>query len=209
MAISVKQKAKVAAWAVVAVAVATSPITVSAAGQAATSNTSLSATVTDVISMTSGPSVTLSITPTSGGNVSSASNAVTVTTNNTAGYTLDVKKTEAATTLVSGANTLTSRASTTTAAALANGEWGWAVPSTTTGTAPTGLDTTYTAEVSAGSSATKWVGVNGSAGAGVIVKQTSSTASADPVTVWFAAKANSSTPSGAYTGGVTYTATTR
>lgn len=206
MAIPVKQKAKIAAWAVVAAAVATAPITVSAASQ--TSNTTITTDVQAVISISSGANVGLNLLPDATGVISSASNTVTVSTNVPAGYTLAIKDSDATTTLASGGNSFATNASPTTADALANGEWGWAVPSATTGVGVTGFDASYAALTSSSVLTSTWAGVNANAGANVTVKTRSGTATGDTTDVWFAARANTSQPSGQYTGAVTYTATT-
>lgn len=206
MAISVKQKAKIAAWAAVVATVAAAPISVAAVSQSSTTN--ISADVQPVISISSGPTVSLSLTPTGGGVISSTSNAVTVSTNKANGYTLAIKDSDATTTLADGANNFTTNGSPTAADALANGEWGWAVPSATTGVGVTGLDASYSALNSSTTVTSTWAGVNATAGANVNIKTTSTTASSDVTTVWFAARAAVTQPTGTYTGAVTYTATT-
>ena len=206
MAISVKQTAKLAAWAVVATVVATAPISVSAISQ--TSSSTITTDVQPVITISSGPSVGLSLTPDGTGVVSSASNVVTVSTNNSTGYALAIKDSDATTTLASGGNSFTTNTSPTAADALANGEWGWAVPSATTGVGVTGFDASYGALNSSTTLTSTWAGVNATGGANVNIKTTSGVASGDTTTVWFAARANTSQPTGSYTGAVTYTATT-
>lgn len=206
MAFTVKQKAKVAAWAVVAVGVATSPITVSAASQ--NSNTTINATVNEVISMSTSGTVSLTLNPAGSGVVSSASDTVSVTTNKANGYNLSVADNDATTTLVSGANTLTASSGTKTApVALTNGTWGFAVASGTTGIGTNGFDASYSAESSSTSSTSKWAGMPAT-GSPMMIKTTATTASADTTTVWFAAKVATSQPTGTYTDTVTYTATT-
>ncbi|MDQ5932604.1 MAG: hypothetical protein QG649_689 [Patescibacteria group bacterium] len=206
MAISVKQRAKVAAWVLVAAAVATSPITVSAATDS--KSTTITTTVQPTISLTSGANVGLTILPDATGVISTVSNAITVSTNNSAGYTLGIKDSDATTTLADGGNSFATATSPTTAGALANGEWGWAVPSATTGVGVTGFDASYSVLNSSTTTTSKWAGVNASSGSNVNVKTTGTTATNDPTTVWFAARANTSQPTGNYTGAVTFTATT-
>ncbi len=206
MTISVKQKAKVAAWALVAVAVATAPAAASAVANPA--STTINATVNSVISITSGPTVAISLTPTAGGVVSSASDTVTVNSNNTTGYTLSLKDADTSANLVSGSNNITPFASTTTPGALTTGTWGWAVASGTPGVGVAGFDASYTAEPSNPTSTTKWAGVPISSGAASTIKSTSAVATNDATTVWYAAKVNASQPNGIYSDIVTYTATT-
>lgn len=202
MTITVKQKAKIAAWALVAAAVATAPLSVSAASS--TSTTTITTDVQPVISISSGANVGLNITPDATGVLSSGTNTVTVSTNVTNGYTLALKDSDASTTLSSGGGTFTTNASATTADALANGEWGWAVPSGTTGVGVTGFDASYAAPTLTST----FAGVNATGGSNVTIKTRSGTATNDTTTVYFAARANTSQPSGQYTGAVTYTATT-
>ncbi len=183
-----------------AVAVAITPVVASAASQ--TSNTTINATVNEVISMTTSGTVALTLTPTSGGVVSSASDTVTVSTNRTTGYTLTLKNADTNTSLVSGGNNITAHSGTpATPTVLTNGTWGFAIAG-----AP--FDASYSAENSNGSSASKWAGVPSSSGTAATLKTTSATATNDTTTVWYAVKADSSQPNGIYSDTVTYTATT-
>jgi hypothetical protein len=206
MALSVKQKAKIAAWVLVAAAVASAPVTVSAVSQ--TANTTINATVNSVISLTTASPVAFSLTPTAGGVLSNSSDTVTVNTNNTLGYQLTVADNDATTTLASGANTFTASAGTkTTPVALVNGTWGFAVATGTTGIGTNGFDASYASETNNASSTSKWAGVPAS-GSPMLLKNTATVATNDTLTVWYAAKATSSQPNGTYTDTVTYTATT-
>lgn len=181
-------------------AVALSPLVAAAATSSA--NTTINATVNAVISITTSSTVTLNLTPTAGGVVTSSSDTVTVNTNRTAGYTLTLEDADATTTLVSGSDTFTAHTGTFAApTALSNGTWGYAVASAG------GFDASYSTETNNASSTSKWAGVPAS-GSGVTLKTTGSTATNDTTTVWWAAKANSSQPNGTYTDTVTYTATT-
>jgi hypothetical protein len=183
-----------------ALAVVVTPVVASAATQ--TANTTINATINEVISISTSTTVTLNLTPTAGGVVSSSSDTVTVSTNKTNGYNLTLADADATTSLVSGGNTITAHSGTFAApTALTNGKWGYAVA------AAGGFDATYTTETNAGSSATLWAGVPAT-GSAQTLKTTSSTASGDTTTVWYAAKANSSQPNGVYSDTVTYTATT-
>lgn len=183
-----------------ALAVTATPVAASAATQ--TSNTTINATVNEVISISTSGTVTLNLTPTSGGVVSSASDTVTVSTNRTNGYTLSLKNADTTTSLVSGGNTITAHTGTPgTPSALTNGTWGFAVAG-----AP--FDGSYSAETNNGSSTTTWAGVPSSSGTAATLKTTGATATNDTTTVWYAVKANSSQPNGTYTDTVTYTATT-
>lgn len=191
---------------VASLVVAASPIVASAASN--TANTTINATIADVISISSGPSVSLSLTPTAGGVVSSASDTVTVSTNKTNGYNLSVADSDATTTLASGGNSFAAHSGTKTApTALANNTWGFAVATGTTGIGTNGFDASYSAETNNVSSTSKWAGMPAS-GSGMMIKTTAAPATNDTTTVWYAAKATSSQPNGVYTDTVTYTATT-
>lgn len=206
MTTSVKHKAKIAAWAVVAIAIATAPVTASAASQ--TANTTINATVNAVISMTTSSPVSLNLTPSGSGVVSSASDTVTVSTNNSLGYNLTVADNDATTNLVSGADNFTATTGTKTAPiALTNGTWGFAVATGTTGIGTNGFDTTYSVESNNTTSTSKWAGMPAS-GSPMLLKSTSAVASNDTTTVWYAAKAAVTQPTGTYSDTVTYTATT-
>ena len=185
---------------IAALGVAVMPVAASAATQ--TANTTINATVNPVISVTTPATVTLNLTPTSGGVVSSASDTVTVNTNNTTGYVLTLKDSDTTTSLTSGSNTIAAHTGTPAApTALANNTWGFAIAG-----AP--FDATYSAETNNGSSTSKWAGVPASSGTAATLKTTATTATNDTTTVWYAVKANSSQPNGTYTDTVVYTATT-
>lgn len=187
-------------------AVVLTPVVSSAATQSA--NTTINATVNEVISISTSSTVTLSLTPTAGGVVTSGSDTVTVSTNRTTGYNLAVNDSDATTTLASGGNSLSAHSGTkTTPTALGNNTWGVAVASGTTGIGTNGFDASYSTETNNGSSTSKWAGMPAS-GSPMMLKTTSATASGDTTTIWYAAKATASQPNGTYTGTVTYTATT-
>lgn len=187
--------------AVVAVAaIALSPLVASAATNSA--NTTVRANIGSTISITSSGTVTMNITPVSGGSQSSVSDTVTVSTNNATGYTLTLADSDATTTLANGSDTLAAHAGTMAApTALANNTWGFAVGGAG------GFDASYTALTDASTSTTKWAGVPAT-GSPVTLKTTSATAASDVTTVWYSAKADTTKPNGAYEDTVTYTATT-
>lgn len=194
-------KAKRILLTVAAMAIATTPVLASAA--TGTANTTINATINDVISISAVGTVTLNLTPTSGGVVSSGSDTITVSTNKTNGYNLTVKDADASTALTSGGNTIAAHTGTTgSPTALGNNSWGFAVAGLGT------FDASYTAETNNGSSTSKWAGMPASSGTAATLKTTATTASNDTTTVWYAVKATSSQPNGAYTNTVTYTATT-
>jgi hypothetical protein len=177
------------------------PLVASAATSSA--NTTVNANIGSSISVATSGSVTINLTPTAGGVVTSANDTVSVSTNNGLGYTLSLADSDATTTLVSGANSIAAHAGTqTTPTALATNTWGYRVVGTGgfTGTA-------YSAETNNTTSASTWAGVPAS-GAGNTLKTTASTAAADTTTVWYGVKVDSSKPNGTYTDQVTYTAVT-
>lgn len=180
-------------------AVATTPVMASAV----TEDTIINATVGSTISMTTSGTVTLNITPDANGQSSSASDSVSVSTNNSAGYTLTLADSDATTTLANGGNTLTAHAGTQgTPTTLANNTWGYRVDSVGGfGVGPT------SSETNVDTLALTWAGVPAS-GSPVTLKTTAATASNDATTVWYGAKADTTKPNGTYTGTVLYTATT-
>lgn len=168
-----------------------------------TAGTTITATIAATISMTTSTNVAIALTPTTGGVVSSASDAVSVSTNNTAGYNLTVSSSDASTNLTSGANTIGAHAGTQAApTALAVNKWGYRVVNVGGFGA-----TAYTAETNNGSSSSTWAGMP-AAGAANTLKSTATTAANDITTVWYGVKVTTAQPAGAYTETVTYTATT-
>lgn len=199
MSVSKRQRALSATMAVSVVGLAFSPVIASAA----TANTVINATLGSTISVTTTTPVTINLTPTAGGVVSSSSDTVSVSTNNTAGYTLTLADNDATTTLVSGANTIAAHSGTQASpTVLTNNTWGYRVD----GVGGFGAGPT-SAETDNGSSSTIWAGVPAT-GSPNTLKTTSSTASNDTTTVWYGVKVTSSQPNGTYTDTVTYTATT-
>jgi hypothetical protein len=202
MTIRVKQNAKVAAWALVAAAVATAPISVSAAND--TESSTVTANIAPVISMTTSGTVTIGITPTGVGSASSSSDTVTVNSNNSTGYNLTLSNNDTTLTLAGpNSNTIAAHGGTfASPSTLGNNSWGYRVDGVGTfGAGPTSGETNQ-----ANLSGT-WAGVPSSASAQQL-KNTSSTAANDVTTVWYGVKADTTKPSGAYTDSVTYTATT-
>ncbi|MEO7905193.1 MAG: hypothetical protein ABIR91_05380 [Candidatus Saccharimonadales bacterium] len=175
-----------------------------AGGVADTKTSTITATIGSSIGLTTSGAVPISLTPTAGGVVSSASDAVSVSTNNSAGYTLTLSNADAVTNLISSGNTIAAHAGTfTTPTALASNTWGYRVVGAGGFTA-----TAYSAESNAVSSTSTWAGVPALASPQEL-KSTSTTASNDVTTVWYGVKANTSLASGAYSDTVTYTATTK
>lgn len=183
------------------VGVILSPVYVGAV--TSTANTIVNATIASVISISTATPVAIALTPTAGGVVSSASDTVSVSTNNAAGYTLTLADTDTNTDLVNGANTITAHAGTQASpTALANNTWGYRIVSV--GGFGAGA---YSAETDNASSTSTWAGVPSSAAPNTI-KTTATTATADTTTVWYGVRATTAKPNGVYTDTVTYTATT-
>jgi hypothetical protein len=174
------------------------------AGYAATTSqsTTINASIASVISMTTSGTVSISITPVSGGSQTSASDTVTVNSNNSAGYVLTLANADTTLTLANGGNTIAAHAGTQgTPTALANNSWGYAVGGLGT------FDASYSTITNATSSSTKWAGVPSSSSPNTL-KTTAAVATNDTTTVWYSVKADTSKPNGTYTDTVTYTATT-
>ena len=185
--------------ALVASVVAT-PLTAFAANDS--KNTTINGIIGSVISMTTLSTVTLNVTPVSGGSQTSASDTVAVSTNNATGYNLTLADSDATTSLVKGGDTIAAHAGTQAVpTVLANNTWGYAVGGVG------GFDATYAVLSNVTSSTTKWAGMPAT-GAANLLKTTAATASADPTTVWYAVKADTTKPNGTYADTVTYTAST-
>ena len=175
------------------------PLAVSAATD--TRNTTINANIGSTITVSAVATLAINLTPGGSPVVSSASDNVVVSTNNSTGYTLTLQDSDAVTGLSSGANTIAAHTGTKAVpTALANNTWGYAVPGGA-------FDATYTAELNSTTSATKWAGVPAN-GAPAILKTTATTASSDGTAVWYGVKVDSTKPTGTYTDTVTYTATT-
>lgn len=176
---------------------------VAAGAVADTKSTTINATIGSTISMTTSSTVAIGITPTAGGAASSASDTVTVSTNNSTGYNLTLANTDAISSLTSGANTITAHTGTfASPSTLANNSWGYRVDNAGTfGVGPT------TAQTNQANLAGMWAGVPGT-GSPQQLKTTGTTATNDVTTVWYGVKTDTSKPSGVYSDSVTYTATT-
>lgn len=174
------------------------------------STTLVRASIGSTISVTSSPTVTMSITPVSGGTQASTTDTVTVNTNNGSGYTLNLADSDATLTLTQNPGVATLAANPTAPftapVVLANNAWGYAVGSGTTGSiVSTQFDTTAT--YTGTPNAAKYAAITAS-GSGVDIKKTTATATNDTLTIYYSAKADTSKPSGNYEDNVVYTATT-
>jgi hypothetical protein len=172
--------------------------------EALTQTTTISSTLGSVINVfsTSG-TVSLAATPTGAGVQTTASDTVTVSTNDSSGYTLTLNETTGSSALVSGGNTIPAITGSTFASpvALTANTWGYRVDGAGGfGAGPTsGLS-------SAAIGTVKYAPVPATASPQTL-KTTATTASNDVTTVWYSVAVNTSTPTGTYTNGVTYTAT--
>lgn len=177
------------------------PLTAYAA--TASQNTTINATIASVISLTTSGTVAIGVTPVAGGAQTSASDTVSVSTNNAAGYDLTLADSDATTTLVNGANTITAHTGTQAVpTALANNSWGYHVD--TIG----GFGSGGAVETNVTTSTIKYAGVPAT-GSPNNIKSTATVASGDVTTVWYGVKADTSKPNGVYSDTVTYTATTK
>jgi len=170
---------------------------------AATTSTTINSAISSVISVfTSNGTVAANVTPTGGGAQTIASDTLTVSTNDTLGYTLQIADTDATTTLVSGGNTIPASAgSQASPIAQAVNTWGYRVD----GVGGFGAGPT-SGQNSAAIGSVTFAGMPASSSPNTI-KTTSTTASNDTTTVWYGVAENTSQPTGTYSDSVTYTAT--
>ncbi len=98
---------------------------------ALTASTTISSVISPVISLfTTSGTVNANVTPTGAGAQTISSDTATVSTNDSAGYTLTLADTDATTTLVSGSDTIpASSGSQTTPVVMTANTWGYAVQS--------------------------------------------------------------------------------
>jgi hypothetical protein len=175
-----------------------------AAGSALAATTSISSQISPVISLfTTSGTVNINVLPTSSGAQTIASDTITVSTNDSGGYALQLAETTGTSTLTSGSNTIpASSGSQTTPVVMAVNTWGYRVDSVGGfGSGPT------SAVSNAAIGALKFAAVPPTASPNTL-KSTSGTATNDTTLVWYGVAANTSQPSGTYTNSVTYTATT-
>lgn len=170
---------------------------------AATASTTISSAISSVISVfTSNGTVTANVTPTGSGAQTIASDTITVSTNDSLGYTLQLADADATTTMTSGSDTLAASTGTqTTPVAQSANTWGYRVD----GVGGFGAGPT-TGQSSGVIGALKFAGIPAS-GTPNTLKTTATTASNDTTTVWYGVAANTSQPTGTYSDTVTYTCT--
>lgn len=185
---------------IVAAAFLLVPIGVSAE----TDDTVINATIDSTISISTSGSVAISVMPVTGGAQSSASDTVTVSTNDIDGYTLTLEDADDDTNLINAdSDEIAAHTATEDApSALANNSWGYAVVDAPNGS----FDGSYSSFSNQTGHASKWAGVPADGSANVL-KSTNDTAAGDVTTVWYSVKADPSNPNGVYTDTVVYTAT--
>ncbi|MCL2037652.1 hypothetical protein FWG95_01450 [Candidatus Saccharibacteria bacterium] len=169
------------------------------------SNTVINANIGSTISVTSGATVTLNVAPTAGGSITTASDTVTVTTNDSNGYTLALSTSTASTALAGtpGGSIPASSGTQGAPISLAANTWGYRVD----GQGGFGAGPT-TAVNNAASESHSWAGVPASGSADTINTTTGAT-SGEATTVWYGLNATTASAGGTYTNTVVYTATTR
>lgn len=174
------------------------------AAGAATTSTTINSAISSVISVfTSNGTVTANVTPTGAGAQTIASDTLTVSTNNTAGYTLQIADSDATTTLASGSDTIPASSGTQgTPVAQSANTWGYRVD----GLGGFGAGPTSGQSSAAISGTIKFAGMPANSSPNTI-KTTATTASNDTTTVWYGVAANTSQPTGTYSDTITYTAT--
>lgn len=187
-----------------AVAMLAGVVAVPTAAGAATTSTTINSAISSVISVfTSNGTVTANVTPTGAGAQTIASDTLTVSTNNTLGYTLQIADSDATTTMVSGSNTIAASSGTQASpVAQSVNTWGYRVD----GVGGFGAGPTSGQNSAAISGTIKFAGMPANSSPNTI-KTTSSTASNDTTTVWYGVAADTSQPTGTYSDTITYTAT--
>jgi hypothetical protein len=188
----------------VAVAMLVGVIGLPTAAGAATTSTTINSAISSVISVfTSNGTVTANVTPTGAGAQTIASDTLTVSTNDSLGYTLQIADTDATTTLTSGANTIAASPGTQAVPlAQAANAWGYRVDSV----GGFGAGPTSGQNSAAISGTIKFAGMPANSSPNTL-KATATTASNDTTTVWYGVTANTTQPTGTYSDSVTYTAT--
>lgn len=186
-----------------AVAMLAGVVAIPTAAGAATTSTTINSAIGSVISVfTSNGTVTANVTPTGAGAQTIASDTLTVSTNNTLGYTLQIADSDATTTLVSGSDSIAASSGTQASpVAQSANTWGYRVD----GLGGFGAGPT-SGQNSAAISSLTFAGMPANSSPNTI-KSTSTTASNDTTTVWYGVTADTSQPTGTYSDTITYTAT--
>lgn len=157
------------------------------------------------ITLSGGGAVNLDITPTQTGTCSIASDVVSVLTDSTSGYTVQLASSTTNTNLVNGTSAIAASYGTAASPAiLSPNAWGWRIDGYSSfGSGPTSAQSNITAPISS------FAGVPASNVAPATIQASASAASpAVNTTVWYGLCADTSALNGTYTTQVTYTATT-
>lgn len=157
------------------------------------------------ITLSSSGAVALDVTPTQSGSCSIASDDVSVLTDSTSGYNVQLASSTTNTNLVNGSSTITTASGTAASPSiLSPNAWGWRVDGLSGfGSGPTSAQSNITAPISS------FAGVPASNASPTTIKSSSSAANPAVITtVWYALCADISVLNGTYTTQVTYTATT-
>lgn len=164
----------------------------------------VSASVVPIISLSTSGTIDLSITPTSGGAMSSASDTVTVSTNSSTGYDLSLRaETEQFSEMWAFGGTYIPAINATPVAptALTNNTWGYRVD----GAAGFGAGPT-SAEADVTTTSYTWAGVAGALDTPHVLKSTSTPAEDDTTTIWYGAEIDTSKSADTYSIDMLYTA---
>ena len=178
--------AKVVASAVTTVALVVVPaVTAQAATQP--TNSTITADISEVITLAVSGNVNINATP--GGGVATGSHDVTVSTNNSTGYDLSLASSASETTLAKGADSINAAtAPFATPAALTADTWGYRVDSFT---------------------ANNYAGIVSNSTTAPVIKSSTIPATNEVTPVTWGVNVTAAKPTGAYSRVVTYTAVTR
>lgn len=157
------------------------------------------------ITLSSGGSVNLDVTPTQSGSCTISSDTVSVLTDSTTGYTIQLASSTTSTNLVNGVSTIPTSSGTAASPAILNpNAWGWRIDGYSGfGAGPTSAQSNITAPISS------FAGVPASNATPATIKTSASAANpAVNTTIWYGLCADISVLNGTYTTQVTYTATT-
>ena len=159
--------------------------TASAATQ--TTNSTITANISEVITLAVSGNVNINATP--GGGVATGSHNVTVSTNNSTGYNLSLASSASETTLAKGADSINAAtAPFATPAALTADTWGYRVDSFT---------------------ANNYAGIVSNSTTAPVIKSSTVPATNEVTPVTWGVNVTAAKPTGAYSRVVTYTAVTR
>ncbi|NCU38224.1 hypothetical protein EOL96_04185 [Candidatus Saccharibacteria bacterium] len=200
MKLPIKQSLALSASVIAVVGLVVAPMTASAVTDGP-DGANVTLNIGPTLTMSVSNTATFSITPDGTGVASSNNDTVTVSTNNSTGYKLQLKDLDATTTLgSSGITAHTGTAAVPTALTTVN-TWGYRLDGGAGfGAGPTTAQTNVPSLTS-----TLWAGITAS---WVDIKTTNTTASNEANQVFFAALANSTIPTGSYVEAIQYQSVT-